>query len=298
MALSKKQIVSLSVVAGWAFAWAADPLITIFRLNIETWAASKGYDKLYLRIPWPMLQEWAVTIWSWFGIVYETATGPVGLSFAIGGLIFTFWDPVARYSTRLIRRKSNLVLGESSPEQTFYDGGRGTVRQSLGISIGNLSEKRPLRGIEVSVKKLISQSSGPVQMGVMTLTLLDRRSDAVFDLGPKSTKFIGLLAIVGPKSPPPDYVFEQFFFGPVGTSSEPGAHNYVPLRPDTYLVELSATALELPPVTKEFSFRVNRRASVLFAVGGKIPPEDWVAPNQVEDHSLQSPEDTARETPP
>ena len=92
MHISGKQRITLGLVGGYVLAVIADPFITVARLNIEGWAQEKGYDKLYKLVANP--PEWLVGLW-------EFITGPFGLGFTLGALLFAFWDPLARYGRQL-----------------------------------------------------------------------------------------------------------------------------------------------------------------------------------------------------
>lgn len=89
---SSKRAAAISAAAVYASLVLLDPLVTIFRLNVETWAQEHGYDKLYRLLQMP---EWLIVIW-------DFVTGQFGLGFIIGALIFAFWDAAASCSRVLI----------------------------------------------------------------------------------------------------------------------------------------------------------------------------------------------------
>jgi hypothetical protein len=133
MQLSFKQKLSLAGFAGWVLAWAFDPFITVFHLNIETWAQKQGYDKLYEYLP-PLIAGLIMSLQSTIGDVWETVTGPVGLSFFIGAVLFAFWDPLAKYASTIRRRpKVNL-------------------RPHLALSFDGLFAELPVLPLTVMVK--------------------------------------------------------------------------------------------------------------------------------------------------
>jgi hypothetical protein len=68
--------------------WIAVAIVlgTIVRLNIERWAEDRGYDRIFTH----KLPAWLMSVW-------EHLTGSFGLGFALGALVFAFWDPVARH---------------------------------------------------------------------------------------------------------------------------------------------------------------------------------------------------------
>jgi hypothetical protein len=112
MQLSSKQKITLGALVGYLFAVVADPFITIARLNVEGWAKENGYDKLYKLASQP--PEWLVTFW-------DTITGSFGLGFILGGLLFAFWDPLARYGARLVTTKEQA---RQALDDLFADGVR------------------------------------------------------------------------------------------------------------------------------------------------------------------------------
>jgi len=82
----------LSTKAKWAVAVSIGVFLgTIIRLNIENWATENKLDKLYQGFQLP---GWLVSAWGYI-------TGPFGVGFGLGALIFAFWDPIARYMARL-----------------------------------------------------------------------------------------------------------------------------------------------------------------------------------------------------
>jgi hypothetical protein len=84
---STKRSAALYAFLGWLFAVCVDPIVTIFRLNIETWAQENNYHILYKL---PQAPEWLVMIWDFI-------TGQFGAGFVIGALIFAFWDAVTEW---------------------------------------------------------------------------------------------------------------------------------------------------------------------------------------------------------
>lgn len=100
-----KKLSALGVAAGYLLAVIVDPFITVLRLNIETWAQQRGFDKLYKLIQVP---EWLTMIWS-------LLTGGFGLGFVLGALIFAFWDTVAAWwlgGVPLFRQAQILKINE------------------------------------------------------------------------------------------------------------------------------------------------------------------------------------------
>jgi hypothetical protein len=98
MALSGKQKLSIGALLGYLVAWAFDPFITIFRLNVENWATEKHFHNLYAKVPWAFLWGWLMSLLSWSGELYEFLSGSFGLGFVIAAVLFAFLDPIARYS--------------------------------------------------------------------------------------------------------------------------------------------------------------------------------------------------------
>ena len=105
MRLSGKQKITLGALAGYLITAIVDPLVTIARLNVESWASENGYDKLYKLLSAP--PEWMVTLW-------EALTGSFGLGFVLGALLFAFWDPIAKYGSRFVTsgKRAHRALDE------------------------------------------------------------------------------------------------------------------------------------------------------------------------------------------
>lgn len=104
--LSGKQVFSLAALAGWVAAWVADPFITIARLNVETWATETGLNKIY---SWPFFAGWLAMMAQGIGWLYSLFVGPFGLGFALGAIVFAFWDPAARRLSSGIKGKLQIA---------------------------------------------------------------------------------------------------------------------------------------------------------------------------------------------
>jgi hypothetical protein len=78
-----------------------DPVLTIIRQNVEVWSAHHGYDALLrdFALPRP-----AVMIAGELSRVWAFISGDFALGFAVGALLFSFWDPVARHAGKFFVR--------------------------------------------------------------------------------------------------------------------------------------------------------------------------------------------------
>ncbi len=153
MQLSGKQKITLGALAGYAFAVAIDPIITIARLNVENWAHENGYDNIYKLVSQPP-PEWLVTFWDFI-------TGSFGLGFILGGLLFAFWDPLARYGKRLVTTKEQA---RKTLDDLFAEGVRHRNRLLQPIQEGydDAAERETLGDWSDRVVRKLDDASIPV----------------------------------------------------------------------------------------------------------------------------------------
>ncbi len=105
MVLSGRQKISLWVSLGYVVVWLFDPFITIFRLNVENWAAENKVDRLLVDGA-PELSERAMSYFEQISVVgvggvadaIGFAASPAGLAFVAGGLFIGFAPYLARVS--------------------------------------------------------------------------------------------------------------------------------------------------------------------------------------------------------
>jgi hypothetical protein len=136
---------SLGFLAGMLFTnFVYNPFDTILRLNLETWATSKQYDRLWESLYIPS-SVWLIimTATDHVILVLKYLTGPFGLGFASGAVIFAFWDPIAALLARW-RRHHHVEL--QFEQNDYYERVVGSVRRfrvgmvnRAGVQLQNVS---------------------------------------------------------------------------------------------------------------------------------------------------------------
>jgi len=87
----------------------------IWTLNVERWAEKKMLDT-QLRDSVP--DSWWDSLIIWVQESFNFITGPFGLGFALGALLFAFWDPLAKYGKKLFNLGKKHHLSFSGPTLT------------------------------------------------------------------------------------------------------------------------------------------------------------------------------------
>ena len=93
---SKKQKYSLLALTLWVIAWIIGEVL---HLNVESWATAHGYDRLYQLLPNSWVEAMKPIV-DWLLAALSYAAGQFGLGFALGAVIFAFWDPMAKLVQR------------------------------------------------------------------------------------------------------------------------------------------------------------------------------------------------------
>lgn len=109
---------------------------TLATVNLETWFQEHGLNKLYQWLP-----AWLIGVWSHIA-------GPFGLGFALGALIFAFWDPIARWlrkrsgGTNLRGREASPLSWSKTPILGWHKTTDGTVyARTFGIAGQNVGDE-------------------------------------------------------------------------------------------------------------------------------------------------------------
>lgn len=126
MALSQRQKYSAWVLFGAIGAWFLDPIITIFRLNVENWAAENKIDRLLVEdSPESSERLMSYVAQGIAGAVGLTAdaigfiASPVGLAFVLGALFIGFAPYISRLPAyigtghRWLRSRAKEALSET-----------------------------------------------------------------------------------------------------------------------------------------------------------------------------------------
>lgn len=120
MSLSGKQKTSIAL---FSFVLVSEVGITIFRYIVEKLADKGGVDK-YLDYTLAAIPEWLVIVWN-------IATGELGIGVAIGAILIAFWEPTSRFF------KPNTGL---KPLTSPIDFAKGLYVGEIHISTRNLTE--------------------------------------------------------------------------------------------------------------------------------------------------------------
>ena len=104
--------IAIWVGVGWLATWLFDPFITVYRLNWENLATSKGYDKIFENLPTGLgsrlmniLAAAFYEVTTFIFSAVEFFSGDFGLGFSIAAILFSFWDPVKRFGRRTRQSK-------------------------------------------------------------------------------------------------------------------------------------------------------------------------------------------------
>lgn len=111
-----KRKLSMAFLSGWLFAtfiW--NPFQTLVDLNIEKAAEQRGFDEILQRCLdgendcGHAAMTGTLEIFAQMGIFL---TGPFGLGFALGSILFAFWDPIALHFPRFSKKSKSRLMQE------------------------------------------------------------------------------------------------------------------------------------------------------------------------------------------
>jgi hypothetical protein len=264
--MNEKKKFAAGAVAGWIVAWLLDPLITLYRLNVETWASSRGYDQLYEGISENFIRKsieiviyvLQITISGILDILLYIS-GPFGFGFAIASAILAFWEPIMRLANFGRREKIRPIISYSTRSQDLImlDGGKPADRKL--VAIHNRPENVDIIEMSVFLDFVQEVRGDRINVGKRLLA----RDSMSFYFSVPSGAEKDVIVFDSPRREKPDVPVQtpSLMFGPIDSRKK-----YLTLPPGRYLLQLSTNGQNCARTHKRFEVILTRTNRILFRV--------------------------------